>query len=83
MTDRNQWLKDLGNQSELWAEHTDDIPAMLSFSYGLIQRFAKEGQVYGIMLQCKDLFEFLMKVPVLMALIIADSYEDHAEQQDL
>lgn len=83
MTDKNQWLIDLYNDPDLWAKDLHDLPAMISFSYEQLREFARQGQVYGIMLQCKDLFESLMKVPVLMALITVNSESDETSYREV
>ena len=73
MENRNQWLKEISRNKGLWAEELDDIPSMIKLSYTQLQHLAEDGQVYGVMLQCKDVFEALFKVPIIMSLIIIDS----------
>ena len=52
---------------------------MIKLSYVQLNNLAKDGQVYGVMLQLKDLYESLYKIPVIMSLIIIDSDAKYKE----
>lgn len=73
MESKNQWLKDLGCDEQLWAKELNNIPSMIYLSYVQLNNLAKDGQVYGVMLQCKDVYEMIIKIPVIMSLIIINS----------
>lgn len=73
MSDKNQWLKDLCGEDDLWATEFSAIPSMIKSQYDNLRRLAEDGQVYGVMLQCKDLYESLHKVPIVMVLIIMEN----------
>lgn len=79
MGNRNQWLKELGCNEQLWAKELEDIPSMIKLSYVQLYELAQDGQVYGVMLQCKDLYEILYKIPIIMLLIIIDSDAKYKE----
>ena len=73
MSTSNQWLIDLSKTESLWATELNDVPSMIYFEYSQLKRLAQEGQVYGVLLQCKDTYETILKIPVIMALVIIDS----------
>ena len=79
MENRNQWLKELSCNEQLWAKELEDVPSMINLSYVQLNNLAKEGQVYGVMLQCKDLYETLYKIPIIMSLVIIDSDAKYKE----
>ena len=79
MESRNLWLKELGCNEQLWAKELEDLPSMIKYSYTQLNSLTKEGQVYGVMLQCKDLYETLYKIPIIMTLIIIDSDAKYKE----
>ncbi|MCR4788909.1 MAG: ATP-binding protein [Lachnospiraceae bacterium] len=86
MTGRNQWLIDLSSKESVWAKELDPIPSMIWTSYSQLRNLAENGQVYGSMLQCKDLFEMLYKIPIIMAMIVIDSdpkYKDGSAYTDI
>lgn len=79
MENRNRWLVELNDNKDLWASETDSIPAMIKYSYTQLRNLVADGQVYGAMMQFKDLYESLHKIPVIMSLIIIDSDEKYKE----
>ena len=82
----NQWLINLSKDELLWATELDEVPSMIHFEYVQLKNLAREGQVYGVLLQCKDTFEMLLKIPVIMALVIIDSnpkYKDGPEYAEI
>lgn len=76
----NQWLIDLSKE-DIWAEHLESVPAMICYSYAQLRRMAESGQVYGVMLQCKDLYEALYRIPLIMAMIVIESDPSYKEKQ--
>ena len=83
---RNQWLIDIWDKEYARAEGLDNVPAMLCYSYNQLINLVKNGQVYGVLLQIKDVFEQLYKIPLVMTLIVLDSeskYKDEKEYSDI
>lgn len=86
MQPSNQWLINLSNNESLWATELNEVPSMIHFEYAQLKGLAREGQVYGVLLQCKDTYETILKIPVIMALVIIDSvpiYKDGAEYAEI
>ena len=82
----NQWLIDIWSKEYAQAKKLDSIPSMLYYSYDQLMELIKDGQVYGALLQIKDVFEQLYKIPIVMALIILDTesqYKDKKEYSDI
>ena len=77
----NQWLIDLSKEN-IWAEQINSIPSMICYSYNQLKSLAEDGQVYGVMLQCKDLYESLYKIPLIMAMIVIENDPAYKEKQD-
>lgn len=86
MSSSNQWLIDLSKNESLWTKDLAAFPSMIHFEYAQLKSLAQEGQVYGVLLQCKDTYETILKIPVIMALVIIDSnpqYKDGAEYAEI
>ena len=86
MCSSNQWLIDLSKDESLWAKDLETLPSMIHFEYEQLKNLAAEGQVYGVLLQCKDTYETIIKIPAIMALVIIDSdskYKDGSEYNDI
>ena len=86
MQPSNQWLINLSKNESLWTQQLDSVPSMIYFEYAQLKSLAREGQVYGVLLQCKDTYETILKIPVIMTLVIIDSdpkYKDGAEYAEI
>ena len=81
MDRKNQWLIDLSRE-DIWAENLEDIPSMIHFAYIQLKNLTENGQVYGVLLQTKDCYESLYKIPVLMALIILENNPENKDKKD-
>lgn len=73
----NEWLKDM-SESDLWAravmeEEGNFWPTPIAYNYKRLYDMAKDGNVYGCLLQIRDLYEICMKIPVLSSLIYLDN----------
>lgn len=82
----NQWLIEIGDSDQYWAEHLENVPNMICIAYKHLRTLAREGKVYGTMLQCKDIFELVCKTPLIMALISLEGnqqYKDTEVFQDI
>lgn len=75
----NQWLIELNKSEDLWAKDIENLPAMINLSYEQLISMVEDGRVYGVMLQIKDLYETLLKIPIIMSLIILDSDSKYKE----
>ena len=82
MSDKKQWLKDLCREDDLWATEFSEIPSMIKSLYDNLRRLAEDGQVYGVMLQCKVLYEALHKVPIIMTLTIIENDSKYKEGKE-
>ena len=86
MQPSNQWLINLSKTESVWATELNEVPSMIHFEYVQLESLAREGQVYGVLLQCKDTYEAILKIPVIMALVIIDSdskYKDGDENAEI
>ena len=45
----NQWLIEIGNCDQYWAEHLENVPNMICIAYKHLRTLAREGKVYGTM----------------------------------
>ena len=78
-----QWLIDLGNNDEFWADPDNAVfPIYVVNQYNSLREFARNGNLYGLMLQIKDLFETLLKIPCVVALSILTENEAVEEDND-
>ena len=86
MRSSNQWLINLSKDESLWAKNLETLPPMIHFEYTQLKSLAAKGQVYGVLLQCKDTYETVLRIPVIMALVVIDSdpkYKDGSEYNDI
>ncbi len=79
ISDSNLWLIEIGENDQYWATCLERVPNMICIAYRHLRTLAKEGKVYGTMLQCKDIFELVCKTPLIMALI---SLEENQKYKD-
>ena len=85
-TNNNQWLIEIGDSDEYWAKYLENVPNMICISYKHLRTLARDGKVYGTMLQCKDIFELVCKTPLIMVLISLEAnqrYKDTEVFQDI
>lgn len=70
MERKNNWLTELSEDSNYWVDdflHESNIPSVIVFEYDELKHLSKAGNVYGVLLQMKDLFETIIKVPIIMS----------------
>lgn len=79
MENRNSWLKELSRNEKMWAIELNAVPSMIKLQYTRLKNLAEEGQVYGVMLQIKDVYETLCKIPNIMALIVIESNKTYKD----
>ena len=72
-TNNTNWIQKLAEEDLYKAEcvlRTDSIwPTPIAKSYNDLFSLMKRGEVYGSLLQIKDLYETVLKLPILAALI--------------
>ena len=78
---RSQWLADLSRE-DVWAEEIGHLPSMLYHGYMQLRHLAESGRVYGVMLQCKDFYESLYRIPAIMALAFMESIPGNKDRQE-
>lgn len=65
------WLKKLADDASLWEERAFEVmPAVIAYEYKQLHKLAKAGNVYGTMLQMKDVCEIILKYPMILGLCI-------------
>ena len=65
------WLKALADDASLWEERAFEVmPAVIAYEYKQLHKLAKAGNVYGTMLQMKDVCEIILKYPMILGLCI-------------
>lgn len=77
----NQWLREIGQNDYYWADHLETVPNMICIAYKNLRTLARDGKVYGTMLQCKDVFELICKTPLIMALILLENDQQYKDTE--
>ena len=82
---KTAWIQNLAKDNKLWA--LDDLlnsswPAPIVYDYAKLNELMSNGNVYGTMLQIKDLYELTMKIPVIMAIVFMDHTNKEGLWQD-
>ena len=75
VSDKGNWLKNLAKE-DVWANSLETVPSTIVFVYTQLKELADDGQVYGVILILKDIYELLLKTPLVMSLILINSKED-------
>ena len=75
MSDKGNWLKNLAKE-DVWANSLETVPSTIVFVYTQLKELADDGQVYGVILILKDIYELLLKTPLVMSLILINSKDD-------
>ena len=69
-----KWYEQLANDPKLWNENViNTAPSIVAYEYEMLRKLLREGSTYGVPLKIKDLFEVILKFPVL--LILAEALE--------
>ena len=77
MEENNNWLKELGDNDELWPScKRSYIPSVINFEYDTLRSMAVNGNLYGLLFQIKDVYELIMKIPCIMGMIIFNQNPD-------
>ncbi|KYH34007.1 tetratricopeptide repeat protein [Clostridium tepidiprofundi DSM 19306] len=62
------WYINLSERKELWLEDAfNEFPLIIAHEYWRLKDLLRNGKTYGAFFQVKDLFEILIKFPVLIA----------------
>jgi tetratricopeptide (TPR) repeat protein len=65
------WFKKLYKDNSFWSKAVfEKYPSIIAHEYYRLFNLLGEGQVYGVLLQIKDVFEVLLKFPTLIALTL-------------
>lgn len=75
--DNKSWMKMIGNNDEYWADNVDSIPSVIHDEYNRLRCLAKENDLFGVLLKCKDVYEIVLKIPTIMALIVIKHDKDN------
>lgn len=72
-----RWLGNLISKTS-WPDENKihSWPNSIILQYSQLQKVAEDENLYGVMLQTKDLFEEIIKLPTIMSLIVLDNLED-------
>ncbi len=74
----SDWVKKLAEDNDLWEESTGFIPTPIVYNYKKLKEMIENGNVYGCLLQFKDIYEIALKIPVVSALIYLDDKDEDA-----
>lgn len=76
------WFLKIANDTTIWNLQLleSDIP-IISHEYLRIKALMQEGQYFGVLLQIKDFFEILLKVPILIVLNDKFNSTDYSEAE--
>ena len=73
---KTDWIIELSSDSSVWSDELigegSVWPAPIVFNYKRLRDMMKQGNVYGSILQIKDLHEMILKISVITALIYLD-----------
>lgn len=79
-----QWFELLSEDNDLWVQEllNNNVP-VISHEYNRIKKLLSEGQYFGALLQIKDFFEILLKLPTIIILnekFNLDHYSDDEKE---
>lgn len=76
---QREWNEILISDSKYFDENLEsELNSLISYAYRKLRLFIADKQIYGALLQIKDIYEILMKFPVLLA----SSYFFHCDSQN-
>lgn len=76
------WGEKISKDNELWNyEVLEKFPYMIAVEYKRLYSLTKENKLYGVMFQIKDIFELLLKFPVLLVMSRYCDNQKRDEQQ--
>ena len=73
--DKTVWIKNLANNNDYWAIKEMEIgewPSPIVCDYVKLNELMLAGNVYGALLQMRDLYELSLKIPTLMSIAYMD-----------
>ncbi|MBR6358903.1 MAG: hypothetical protein IKS11_04550, partial [Lachnospiraceae bacterium] len=71
--DKQAWAVKIGEDDNFWTPLDEDVfPVYLVRQYGMLRDKAKEGNVYGLLLQIKDVYDIVIKTACMIALSLID-----------
>ncbi|MCK8826604.1 hypothetical protein MWH25_02420 [Natroniella acetigena] len=76
------WPKRIYDDNSLWYEPAfEEFPEIIAGEYKRLRNLFKNGQTFGALLQIKDLFEILLKLPTYTLLSQLHHQESHNEAE--
>jgi len=76
------WSKSLCSKEELWQKEAfSEYPSIISHEYKRLFQLLEDGQTYGAFLQLKDMFEVIIKFPVLIVASQIYKKEEKSEEE--
>ena len=68
------WLKEIEANDDNWVDVTElnCVPTPIVYAYDRLRTLAREGNVYGTILEIKDFFELIIKLPVVISFMFID-----------
>ena len=69
----SEWLTKLSQDESLWIADVESFPEPIVYNYKRLHEMAEAGNVYGCLLQIRDIYEMVMKIPVITSLIYFDN----------
>lgn len=77
----NRWNINICENEALWCKPAfDNYPFIISIEYDRLYNLIKDNQLYGALFQIKDMFEIILKLPVLLNISI---YLETIDRTDL
>ncbi len=71
--DKQSWAVKRGEDDSFWTPLDEDVfPVYIVRQYDMLRDIAKKGNVYGLLLQIKDLYEIVIKTACIIALSLID-----------
>lgn len=63
------WLKIIANEEKYWAKNVfTDYPTVIALEYDDLRELANNGQIQGVIDELRDIYEKIMKYPVILTL---------------
>ncbi|WP_240421195.1 hypothetical protein [Paenibacillus periandrae] len=79
------WFEELGKDDNLWIQPIkEQTPYLIAIEYDKLHKLLVSGSTYGVQFQIKDMFEVLLKFPILILLSeVLESKKLKYEYQDV
>ena len=82
-TDSKPWYKQMADDDSLWNENIiEHAPSIVAYEYSMLRKLLSEGSIYGVPIKIKDMFEVVLKFPVLILLAEKLTSKETKEKYD-